>query len=213
MCLEPDSTPNFDWVRDYRESSIEELMDVLNGEGEYVIDSIANHIRTERKKKRIAKAEQKVRAAEKGRNRQIEKELQYQKEVEACRAAREALRNRKLKKPGSTENWLTERQYHDIVAAFANSGVHVKCAMREFIEGVLWIMRTDNSWRFLPARFGNCSTVQGRFEQWKDKDRWITIMGVLLKDQDFIDNAPDVMVKNIITKMFSSLLFPKFGIE
>lgn len=43
---------------------------------------------------------------------------------------------------------------------------------RLFIEAVLWIVSSNNLWRYLPAQFGKSSTVYMRFRRWNECDFW-----------------------------------------
>jgi putative transposase len=43
---------------------------------------------------------------------------------------------------------------------------------RTFVEGVLWIVRTDALWRGLPAVFGDWNSVFRRFSRWSVKGVW-----------------------------------------
>ena len=40
---------------------------------------------------------------------------------------------------------------------------------REFLEAVLWIVRTSSPWRDLPDEFGKWNSVYRRFAEWRDK--------------------------------------------
>ncbi len=44
---------------------------------------------------------------------------------------------------------------------------------RLFLEAVLWVARTGNPWRDLPAAFGNWNTVFKRYRDWLKADVFI----------------------------------------
>ncbi|WP_198941005.1 transposase [Scytonema sp. HK-05] len=42
----------------------------------------------------------------------------------------------------------------------------------QVINGILWILRTDASWRDLAQEFGSWKTVSSRFYRWQKADIW-----------------------------------------
>lgn len=51
---------------------------------------------------------------------------------------------------------------------------------RLVVEGMLWVVRTNSSWRELPERFGPWSTVSSRYQRWVKEGLWTRILQVLL---------------------------------
>lgn len=50
---------------------------------------------------------------------------------------------------------------------------------RLIVEGMLWVARTNSSWRELPERFGPWSTVFSRYQRWCREGIWAQIVQVL----------------------------------
>lgn len=51
---------------------------------------------------------------------------------------------------------------------------------RQIVEGMLWVARTNSSWRELPEHFGPWSTVSSRYQRWCKEGLWARILHVLL---------------------------------
>jgi hypothetical protein len=61
---------------------------------------------------------------------------------------------------------------------------------RLIVEGMLWVARTNSSWRELPERFGPWTTVASRYQRWCKEGLWACILQVLLpKDASFASSA------------------------
>lgn len=56
---------------------------------------------------------------------------------------------------------------------------------RQFINAVLWILRTGAPWRDLPPDFGDWKNTHRRFSRWRDKGIWEGILVELIRDADF----------------------------
>ncbi len=54
---------------------------------------------------------------------------------------------------------------------------------RLVVEGMLWVVRTNSSWRELPERFGPWSTVSSRYQRWVKEGLWTRILQVLLPSE------------------------------
>lgn len=55
---------------------------------------------------------------------------------------------------------------------------------RNFVNGVLWVLRSGARWSDLPERYGKWKTVHKRFTRWAKSGVWEKVFESLLKDRD-----------------------------
>ena len=64
---------------------------------------------------------------------------------------------------------------------------------RQFLDAVLWLLRTGAPWRDLPADLGNWHTTYTRFVRWKRSGVWTRILKAVSQDADleevFLDST------------------------
>jgi transposase len=53
-----------------------------------------------------------------------------------------------------------------------------------FVNGVLWILRSGARWSDLPVYYGKYKTVHKRFTRWAAKGVWDKVFKSLIKDRD-----------------------------
>ena len=56
---------------------------------------------------------------------------------------------------------------------------------RQFINAVLWNLRTGAPWRDLPPDYGGWKNTHRRFCRWRDKGMWEELLAVFMKEPDF----------------------------
>jgi transposase len=61
---------------------------------------------------------------------------------------------------------LTEQQWQRIKKVQPKLFRQSKQGERNFINAVLWLMKTGSPWRDLPERYGNWKTIYNRFARW-----------------------------------------------
>lgn len=68
---------------------------------------------------------------------------------------------------------LTDKQWRKLAKLFpSRPGRHAKLGDRNFINAILWVMKTGAPWRDLPERFGSWKTIYNRFANWAKRDLW-----------------------------------------
>jgi transposase len=55
---------------------------------------------------------------------------------------------------------------------------------RNFVNGVLWVLRSGSRWSDLPERYGKYKSVHKRFSRWSQNGVWEKLFQVLIQDQD-----------------------------
>lgn len=55
---------------------------------------------------------------------------------------------------------------------------------RNFVNAVLWVLRSGARWSDMPERYGKYKTVHKRFTRWSEKGVWDKVFANLIKDRD-----------------------------
>jgi len=55
---------------------------------------------------------------------------------------------------------------------------------RQFVNGVLWVLRSGAHWHDLPERYGKWKSVHTRFSRWAKAGVWERIFEALTRDRD-----------------------------
>lgn len=53
---------------------------------------------------------------------------------------------------------------------------------RQFVNAVLWILRSGSPWRDLPERYGDWKNTHRRFSRWATAQVWEKVFAVLIQD-------------------------------
>jgi transposase len=55
---------------------------------------------------------------------------------------------------------------------------------RQFVNGVLWVLRSGAHWHDLPERYGKWKSVHTRFSRWAKAGVWERVFEALIGDRD-----------------------------
>ena len=55
---------------------------------------------------------------------------------------------------------------------------------REFINAVLWVLRTGSPWRDLPPDYGDWKNTHRRFSRWRDRKVWESLLEIVITEPD-----------------------------
>jgi transposase len=87
--------------------------------------------------------------------------------------------------------YAPDQGWSRLVPILKRRRIQYSLKIRDFIEAVLWKLRTGAPWCDLPYVFGPWSTTFNRFNRWLKRDHWKSIFAALKVDGDnewnFID--------------------------
>jgi transposase len=81
----------------------------------------------------------------------------------------------------SDEQW---EQLRDLLPGKRSDPGRTARNNRNFINGVLWILRSGARWSDLPERYGKWKTVHKRFTRWAKTGVWEKVFESLLEDRE-----------------------------
>ena len=80
---------------------------------------------------------------------------------------------------------LTDAQWEriaDILPGKASDPGRTAADNRQFVNGVLWVLRSGARWYDLPERYGKHKSVHKRFTRWAKTGVWERLFKSLIKD-------------------------------
>lgn len=78
---------------------------------------------------------------------------------------------------------------------------------RNFVNGVLWVLRSGARWSDLPERYGKWKTVHKRFTRWAKSEVWEKVFESLIQDR----NNAYLMLDSTIVKAHQQAVTGKGG--
>ena len=76
-----------------------------------------------------------------------------------------------------------------------------------FVNGVLWVLRSGAHWKHLPTEYGNWKSIHKRFTRWAKAGVWERIFQVLLADS----NNTYIMIDSTIVRAHQQAACGKGG--
>ena len=87
---------------------------------------------------------------------------------------------------------LTDQHWSKLETIFCNFRIYLKQNLRNFIEAILYRIRTGCPWRDLPPAFGKPNSIFKKFSRWSD-NQLLKIFKLISSDADlewvFIDES------------------------
>ena len=74
---------------------------------------------------------------------------------------------------------LTYRQWQTVLPLIKRYGRGSKLGDRNFVNAVVYVLKTGSPWRDLPERYGPWKSVYNRFSNWSKAGRWSQIFKAL----------------------------------
>jgi putative transposase len=78
---------------------------------------------------------------------------------------------------------------------------------RNFVNGVLWVLRSGAHWKHLPTEYGKWKSIHKRFTRWAKAGVWERIFQVLLADS----NNTYIMIDSTIVRAHQQAACGKGG--
>ena len=82
---------------------------------------------------------------------------------------------------------LTDKQWEtmrDYLRSHPRVYVGDERGCRQFVEAVLWILRSCGQWRLLPDAYGGWNSVFKRFSRWSQRGVWNGLLAHVAADAD-----------------------------
>src|SRR5690606_28646004 len=79
---------------------------------------------------------------------------------------------------------LTDQHWLKLKAIFPNFNIYLKPNLRNFVEAILYRIRTGCPWRDLPEEFGKSNTIFRKYNRWSEKDKIVKIFKLISSNAD-----------------------------
>jgi transposase len=87
---------------------------------------------------------------------------------------------------------LSDEQWTQVESVIpTRRGPHAKRGDRDFVNAVMWRLKTGAPWRDVPDRYGSWKTVYNRFDRWAKRGIWERLFKQLRIDVDKVGSLID----------------------
>jgi transposase len=70
---------------------------------------------------------------------------------------------------------LNDQHWSKLIAIFRHFNIYLKLNLRNFIEAILFRIRTGCPWRDLPQEFGKSNSIFKKYNRWSKNNKFINI--------------------------------------
>ena len=88
---------------------------------------------------------------------------------------------------------LNDQHWSKLKSIFRHFNIYLKLNLRNFIEAILFRIRTGCPWRDLPKEFGNSNSIFKKYNRWSQNNKLMNIFKLFSKNADkewvFIDGS------------------------
>ncbi|MFX6103668.1 transposase, partial [Acinetobacter baumannii] len=88
---------------------------------------------------------------------------------------------------------LTDQHWQKLKVILRNLSIHHNSNLRNFIEAILYRIRTGCPWRDIPCCFGHSNSIFKRFNRWSSSGKFLRLFKLLASCPDmewiFIDGS------------------------
>ena len=70
---------------------------------------------------------------------------------------------------------LNDQQWSKLLSIFRNFDIYSKSNLRNFVEAILYRIRTGCPWRDLPKEFGSYNSIFKKYNRWCKNDKLMKI--------------------------------------
>ena len=88
---------------------------------------------------------------------------------------------------------LNDQHWSKLLSIFRNFGIYFQSNLRNFVEAILYRIRTGCPWRDLPKEFGSYNSIFKKYNRWCKNDKLMKIFKLISSNADtewvFIDGS------------------------
>lgn len=79
---------------------------------------------------------------------------------------------------------LNDQNWSKLIAIFRHFNIYLKLNLRNFIEAILFRIRTGCPWRDLPQEFGKSNSIFKKYNRWSKNNKFMNIFKLFIKHAD-----------------------------